>query len=256
MFNELAHALGLKEAEAEVFTAIVGRGAQPATRIAKWCGRSRNTVRGILDKLVHDGYVVRVKRGIAHLYGVETAQGISMVLRSKMELLRHEMSDRLKSVERFSDILQQKNTSKRPHITFYEGHDGLIKVYEDTLTSSETLRSWGSFDANQEALPAYFKNYYNRRAKRKIRMRSIHPDTPLARKRVRCDKAELRESVLVDNRKFDIQPEIQVYDNRINIVSWKEKLGIIIESEEIAEAIKQIFDLCFEQKKTTALGSP
>lgn len=247
MYDELAHALGLKEAEVEVFNAIIGRGSQPATRIAKWCGRARNTVRGILDKLVHDGYVIRTRRGNVHLYAVESAQGISKVLRSKMELVRHEMLDRLKSVEKFADILQEKSFSRRPRITFYEGFDGLVKVYEDTLTSSETLRSWGSFDANQDALPQYFKNYYKRRAGRKIHMRSIHPDTPLARNRARRDRAELRKSVLVDARRFNIQPEIQIYEHKINIVSWKEKLGIIIESEEIANAMKQIFELCFEK---------
>jgi predicted transcriptional regulator len=249
MYDELAHALGLKEAEVTVFSALIGRGAQPATRIAKWCNRSRNTVRGILDKLVHDGYVVRARRGNSHLYRVESVQGMSKVLRSKMELMRYEMLDRLKCVEKFTAVLQEKSNSRRPHITFYEGYDGLMKVYEDTLSSSETLRSWGSFDANQEAMPSYFKNYYKRRAKRKLGIRSIHPDTALARQRSRKNREELRESVLVDVDRFSIQPEIQVYDNKVNIVSWREKLGIIIENEEIAEAMKQIFELCFTREK-------
>lgn len=63
------------------------------------------------------------------------------------------------------------------------------------------------------------------------------------------DREELRKSVLVDKNKFNIEPEIQVYDHKINIVSWREKLGIIIESEEIAEAMKQVFELCFDKSK-------
>ena len=250
MFEGLVQALGLREAEAAVFLALVGRGVQPATRVAQWCGRSRNTVRGILDKLVHDGYVVRTRRANSHLYAVESAQGIGKVLRSKIELLRGEMLERLKTVESFAEVLQDSRASRRPRITFYEGLDGLVKVYEDTLSAGEALRSWGSFDANQEALPAYFRSYYKRRARKRIRMRSVHPDTPLSRQKMKQNKAELRESILVDPNVFDIEPEIQVYDHKINIVSWKEKLGIIIESEEIADAMKQIFELCFRGTKT------
>jgi predicted transcriptional regulator len=249
MYDELAHALGLKEAEVTVFTALIGRGAQPATRIARWCNRSRNTVRGILDKLFYDGFISRTKRGNVHLYAVESAERMSQVLRSKMELLRDEMQGRLQCVEKYAESLKHQKASRRPQITFYEGYDGLMRVYEDTLTSSETLRSWGSFDANQRALPEYFKNYYKRRAKRKIHIRSIHPDTPLARRKSRDNKAELRRTLLVDSGRFSIQPEIQVYDSKVNIVSWREKLGIIIENDEIAEAMKQIFDLCFNADK-------
>lgn len=245
MYDELGRALGLKKAEIEVFSALVGRGAQPATRVAGWCHRSRNTVRGILDKLVHDGYVIKSRRANSHLYAIESAQGIATVLQMKLELVRGELMERLASVRRYSEVLDARTTARRPRISFYDGLDGVVKVYEDTLSSKEDLRSWGSFDANQDAIPAYFRSYYKRRAKQGIRIRSIHPDTAFARMRVRSNKRELRECVLVDQALFDIEPEIQVYDDKINIVSWKEQLGVIIESAEIARAMKQIFDLCY-----------
>ena len=43
---------------------------------------------------------------------------------------------------------------------------------------------------------------------------------------------------------------MQIYNNKVNIASWKEKLGIIIESEEIADAMRTFFDLSFEKAKT------
>ncbi|MCB0340093.1 MAG: hypothetical protein KDD53_10840, partial [Bdellovibrionales bacterium] len=124
------------------------------------------------------------------------------------------------------------------------------KVYEDTLTAKSGLRAWASFDANQEALPRYFPNYYKRRVKRKIPMKSIHPDTPLAREDTVENKRFLRKSVLVPKKKFDIIPEIQIYDNKVNIVSWRDKLGIIIESQEIANALTAIFELCYGSART------
>ena len=56
----------------------------------------------------------------------------------------------------------------------------------------------------------------------------------------------MRESALVPPAKYNWIPEIQIYNDKINIASWKEKLGIIIESPEIAEALKAAFEMSFE----------
>ncbi len=88
-----------------------------------------------------------------------------------------------------------------------------------------------------------------RRAAKGIPMRSIHPDVEQARAAQARDTEELRESALVPQDKFRWGPEIQVYGNKVNITSWKEKLGVIIESKEIAGALEAIFDLSYEAAK-------
>jgi hypothetical protein len=51
--------------------------------------------------------------------------------------------------------------------------------------------------------------------------------------------------VFVPHDKYYFSPEIDMYDNKIMIASWKEKLGVIIESEEISDAMKKIFELAW-----------
>jgi pterin-4a-carbinolamine dehydratase len=153
-------------------------------------------------------------------------------------------------LEQYGSELNIKSRSKtRPKITFYEGLDGLEKVYEDTLTSRSGLKSWASYDHLLDVMPDYFADYFKRRSKKKIKMTSIHPDTAKARAAQARDAIEFRESALIPAEKFDWQPEIQVYDNKVNITSWKEKIGIIIESEEIANAFRAIFELSYEAAK-------
>jgi hypothetical protein len=67
--------------------------------------------------------------------------------------------------------------------------------------------------------------------------------------RARHDKEEARESALVPIDKYYFSPEINIYDNKVMIASWKEKLGIIIESREIAEAMKTVFELAWAEAK-------
>ena len=132
---------------------------------------------------------------------------------------------------------------------FYEGVAGLKQVYEDTLSSSEPIRAYASVDDVHKALPGYFPLYYKRRAEKKITIRGIFTESPEARELATHDKDELRESVFVPAEKYGFHPEINIYDNKIMIASWREKLGIIIESGEIAEAMKKIYELAWLQAK-------
>ncbi|MCR4311594.1 MAG: hypothetical protein NUV54_03465, partial [Candidatus Taylorbacteria bacterium] len=53
----------------------------------------------------------------------------------------------------------------------------------------------------------------------------------------------------VPPEKYYFSPEINIYDNKVMIASWKEKLGVIIESAEIADAMKKIYELAWTEAK-------
>jgi len=92
-------------------------------------------------------------------------------------------------------------------------------------------------------LPGYFPDYFKRRAKKKISIKAIIPATTQTAERMKHNKQEMRTAILVPENQFRFSPEINIYDNKVMIASWREKLGIIIESAEIADAMKKIFEL-------------
>jgi sugar-specific transcriptional regulator TrmB len=250
MLKNLLKSFHLTDKEILVFLKVLTLGMQPASTIARVCELPRNTVRGILDNLVKKGLLVRTQRANVQLYATEGKENLQKTLIRKQQRQQEETDRQLQLLEEYgSELMSHQWARSRPRITFYEGEAGVEKVYEDTLTSKTGLRSWGSYDANKDALPDYFKTYYARRTKKGVRMKSIHPDTELSRKHQQRDKEELRESALVPTDRFNITPEIQMYDGKVNIVSWKEKLGIIIESQEIADALQDIFELSYEAAK-------
>lgn len=59
----------------------------------------------------------------------------------------------------------------------------------------------------------------------------------------------LCKSALVPHEQFGFSPEINIYDNKVMIASWREKLGITIESKEIADALRKIFELSWAEAK-------
>ncbi len=139
------------------------------------------------------------------------------------------------------------NVSDRPKILFYEGREGLEKVYEDTLTSHEPIRAYATYDDMEKALPGYFPEYFYRRAKKGIPIRAIFPFTQAGIDLSNFDEAQKRQTAMIPADKYYFSPEINIYDNKVMIASWKEKLGIIIESNEIADAMKKIFELSWTE---------
>ncbi len=101
-----------------------------------------------------------------------------------------------------------------------------VFLFQDTLTSSEPIRAYASVENMHEGLPGYFPEYYKRRSGKGIYIRTIIPDSKTGRERNSFDK---KESALVQKEMFDFIPEINIYDNKVMIASWREKLGVIIE---------------------------
>jgi sugar-specific transcriptional regulator TrmB len=256
MLSTLLKSFDLNENEIKLFLKVLSLGSQPASNIARVCEMPRNTVRSILDNLVKKGLMVKTSRANTQYYATENKDNLIRLLKFKRLRQEEEVNKQIDLLERYGEELSARHWAHgRPRITFYEGLSGLEKVYEDTLTAKETLKSWASYDECLAAMPAYFQTYFKRRAKMKIPMKSIHPDTPVARKAQKRDGEELRESALVPTDVFNLRPEIQIYNNKVNIASWREKLGIIIESQEIAEALTAIFDLSYQSAKQYGLTS-
>jgi predicted transcriptional regulator len=241
----IASAFSLSEKEKLVFENLIVTGMQPASMLANQLEMPRNTVRGILDHLVKQGLVSRVRKKKTNYYVSAKKSEISNQLEQHRDEILSRVNEQISVIEQHGNILESPITDRRARISVYDGYKGLVRVYDDTLKSRTTIRSWASFDANQQALPRYFQSYYKRRAKRKIPIRAIHPDTKLARESTANNRAFLRKSILVPKQKFAIRPEVQVYDDKVSIVSWRDKMGIIIESQEIAEALSAIFDLSY-----------
>lgn len=249
MIQNVLQNIGLNEKEIEVYLVNLELGSQPASVIARRVKLPRNTTRFILDKLVEKGLTERSKKANTQLYRPEEPKNLINLLESQRVDLNADIDKKVAELNGVMAELESRfhPESTKPKVTFYEGDDGLKKVYEDTLKSSETIRSLASFEGMHGALPDYFKNYYKRRVENKINIRSIHPDTPLARERKANDKKEGRISRLVPFKEYNFTPEIQFYDNKIIITSWKERLGILIESPEIYQAMAALFELAWKE---------
>jgi hypothetical protein len=120
------------------------------------------------------------------------------------------------------------------------------EAFEDTLTAEVEIIGYAvGTDAFKAVGQEYLKDYFRRRVAKNIKVRVIAPDDPDTLKVIAHDKEEMRESLVVPRDKFYFTTETNIYNNKIITVSWKEKFAVIIESKEIADAQKKIFELAW-----------
>ncbi len=237
---------GLSAKESAVYLAILELGRGTVTQISRKANINRTSGYDILDSLMGRGLVRVSGKEPKQEYVAESPDNIIALLKKRLVETQQSIAaakdliPKLKSMHRVED---------RPQIKFYEGTEGLRQVYEDTLTSKESIRAYATVDDMHKGLPNYFPEYYKRRAGKGISIRAIVPKTEAGLERGKMDAEEKREIAFVPADQYYFSPEINIYDNKVMVASWREKLGIIIESAEIADAMKKIYELAWAQAK-------
>jgi len=238
--------IGFSEKEVLVYLALLELGRGTVTQISRKAGINRPTGYHILASLEAKELVKVSGKEPKQEYVSESPDQIEKMLIKKIENDQAYIKEAKKIIPELKSI---HNVSDRPKVLFYEGREGLEKVYEDTLTSHESIRAYATVDDMHKGLPNYFPEYYRRRAQAGISIRAISPKTEIGIERDRHNKEEAREMAFVPKDKYYFSPEINIYDDKVMIASWREKLGIIIESHEIADAMKKIYELAWAEAK-------
>lgn len=252
MILDLLKKSGFSEKEAKVYLQFIHLGPQPASIIAERANINRTTTYDIIESLTKKGLLSSLKKaGITYFKALDPRTLLNYLEGEKAEYTR-QIDKQKKAIEEILPALisLENPQSTKPKVTFYEGEKGLRQAYEDTLTSSETILAYANVEDMHKGLPNFFPDYYHRRAVvNKIHIKCIAPDNAISKERHRHDKKENREMILIPSKKYNFSPEINVYEDKVLYASWREKMAIIIRSQEIAEFHKKMYQLCWEAAK-------
>jgi sugar-specific transcriptional regulator TrmB len=239
--KNLLRRIGFSEKETKVYLATLELGKGTVSEVARRAGVGRTYGYIVLDTLVGKGLVNISGKNPKQEYVAESPRKLYEYLEKELKSQKEMLSE---VKEMLPELALIHNAEDRPKVKFYEGIEGIKEVYEDTLNSKGDIVGFVTYEELHKAMPNYFPKYYKRRASKGIRGRGIVTDTPEAKIRERLNKSENRTTALVP-KEFYFYPEINIYDDKVMIASWREKLGITIESGEIADAMKKIFKLAW-----------
>lgn len=241
MIQKLFRNLGVDEKEAKIYLAALEVGSSPVSVIASKARMNRVTAYGILEKLVKKGMVnFMTKRGVKFFHATDP------------ELLLKEYKKRIRDFEKsMPDLKRLYGVTPLPKVHYFEGVDGIKNIYQDTLTAKSEILNFCNSREVREFWPEYDDEYVRERAKRKIYLRGIAPRDEYGEKVHAADATMNREIRLIPREKYNFSNDVNIYDNKVAIVSFlHEPIGMIIESAEIANTQRAIFEMVWDFSDT------
>ena len=251
MLQKTLQKICLNKKEIKIYLASLSFGSQPASVIAKNTEIARSTVYDIFKNLIKKGLASKTEKGGGTYFQVLSPENLVRYLEREHEKISRDFEQQKEEIQNLLPVLKslQNPLSSKPKVKFFEGEKGVMEAYEDTLKSKEDIRAYANVEDMHKGLPNFFPDYYHRRTEAGIFIHTICPDNPKSVERKTFDETESREIRLIDKEKYEFSPEVNVYDNKVMIASWREKMAILIESEEIADFHKNMFDLLWKYLK-------
>ncbi len=252
MILERLKKMGFSEKEALVYMHLIRLGAQPVSVLSERAGINRTTSYDIIASLRKKGLISSIKKdGITHIKALDPKELHNYLEREKVEHVKKIEKQQKEMDELLPELISLENPeSTKPKVNFYQGEKGMRQAYEDTLNSRGEILAYANVEEMHKGLPNFFPEYYHRRAiEKNIYIKAICPDNKITKERHKMDKQEKREMVLIPSDKYGFSPEINIYDDKVLIASWREKMAIIIKSQEIADFHKKMYKLCWDQAK-------
>ncbi len=248
MIEKLLSSLNFSAKESLVYLSLLKIGtAKPAT-IAGETGLNRATVYDVLESLIQKGVISKYKKGASTFFQTLDPQKL-------IDYIDHEKTESEKKfAEKKQEILAalpefislQGFATLRPKVQFFEGEKGIREAYDDSLTAKDRIFAYTNVEAMFKALPHFFPDYFERRTKSKIPAWAILVQNDAGFERAKHDVEELRQTKFFPDPKVSWSPEVKIYDNKVLISSWQEKMAVIIESKEFADLQKIIFHKLWE----------
>jgi sugar-specific transcriptional regulator TrmB len=245
LLYQLKSNLGFSEKKALVFLSLLQLGETSVLKIAQKAKLKRTTVYNILPELIDDGLVATTNIRRHKRYFVTDPKIILKILESRTENTK----------ALISSLTALHSTSlHQPKISIHEGESGARQIYEDTLNINSGDTIYGFIgDIKENPIPEKdLATYIKTRISKKIRNKVIMAPSSYANFLQEDAEQELREVKVLSKWKNLKAPgvDIKIYGHKVAIISYRENfLGIVIESRDISQMCKLIFDSLWEATK-------
>ena len=247
--SEYLSSIGLDEKEVQVYIISMRLGTTRVTQIAKRCKLPRSTVHYICDQLVEKQLMRLSRKGNIKSFTAESPESIRYLLgaqRDQINYKEEELNIMLPELER----IYNPHTIL-PKVTYYEGVEGIIKMFEDVLEANTPLLGATSItnDIHPEILNYLEKKYIPKRKALKNMVWAIYNDNPKTREYQKMDKEMNRISLLVPEKDFPFNSCCHIYDGKVVFYSFNENdiTGVMIKNSIIYETQTSLFKLAWER---------
>lgn len=244
MYEQTLTLTGLTAEQAAVYEALLKSGPSPARKIAQNTPYKRTLVYKILEDLQKLGLVARRDEvGKVSIYEPTHPLKLKELAEKRQEQARNAQTA-LEGI--FGQLTSDFNLiSGKPGVKFYEGKEGIIKIYETLLAHGSNIDSIEDKGEMAGFIPEYSHNYPKERVKRNIFNRVIAPsDNPINA----TSEKEMRETRFIPTDQFPFRMDIKIAGRLVSLITFQKENadGVLVDNEEIAENFRLLFELLWK----------
>lgn len=241
--------VGLSKDHALMYRTLLKRGFSKAQHLAKDTGLTRTYAYKILDDLVEMKLAERREDiGKIALFFPAHPATLRTLIEKKQENIKAAETG-LQSI--LGTLVSDFNLlSGKPNMQFYEGAEGLSRLYKDILAEEKNILLIRSpLDETKPEIAELVEKQIKAQIKADIHVRAI---TPLSQEKMgktfSYDKENLVTRREVLQNEFMIPAQMIIYGNKVGITSFGEKMvTTIIENNEISVLCTVLFEFIWKR---------
>ncbi len=148
-------------------------------------------------------------------------------------------------------LLALAKSERKPKILYFEGLDGVRQALYYTINALEGKEITvfaGKAETASKELFALFDEWNEDMKRLRIRIRGVVPQHQSVTKYRKTDKDFGRNIKVITPGEYNADISIEVSEVFVRIVAFRELQAIIIENKDIANALRQIFEMIWKAK--------
>lgn len=234
--------IGLTAHEASAYETLITEGEMTPPKLAKKIGISRENAYYVLRSLEKIGLAeLQPKRKITTYKAGPPAKLKEMIETEKLHF--HEKERAIESlIPRFNTLYSLQEY--KPTVAYFEGIKGIKLLYDDIFKGEkpEELLIFRSPEDEKNLKLDWIKEDNKKLTLAGIKIRLISPKSE-GKLFTSVNGLKINREIRYSGDDLALPAEISIYNNRVNIVSYKrDKIGAIIESKDFAESMRKIFN--------------
>lgn len=250
MLSQILESIGLTPEQSDIYLSLLTHGTQSASHLAKTTKVQRTYIYKVCQELISRGLISQMKKD----------RGTTFSPLSPDHLLTYSEEQKTRSIQAQSALegvlptLKDKygTVEEKPVITYYEGVEGIKKVFKDIYSAKqEPVLGCVDLEKADAAIPGLVsEELIPLRIKNKVFAKTFLSASDEAKRIQAKDKESLRESILIDKKEYPFPAEIDIYEDKVAMLSFAKGkfVGILIQNQDIATSLKSIMKLAFESK--------
>lgn len=243
--SQQLQAIGLSDKQSKVYVASLLLGSAPAQKIAEQAGINRPTTYDVLDELAKMGLITRSVQDNKTVFIPAGSAALEELVKHQAQTVERRQRD-LAALLPQLEAIERSEVTSQPIIRFVRGKEGVDGIFAYALRKARPgseLLCMINLDEVLKVYPDYPQNNIPPRLAKKISSKQFYSSS----KRTTPSGPKLLKETL--RLKDSIQADITLYEDKAVLLSYKDNwTGIIIESKDIVEMLRQLFHMAWENK--------